>query len=114
MPSETQGTSATVRPGSASSARLQVVVIGLPSRAHARHRYADQLRTLDIAGSPLVVAFPENSHGVLDDHIESWFVTEEKPIRTMPEGLPSVVGLEPTRVWLDPPKAPYGARERVR
>ncbi len=60
-----------------------------------------------------MVAFPENSHGVLDDHIESWFVTEEKPIWTMPEGLPSVVGLEPTQVWLDPPKAPYGARERV-
>ena len=60
-----------------------------------------------------MVAFLEDSHGVLDDHIESWFVTEEEPIKTVPEGLPSVVGLEPTQVWLDPPTAPYGAAELV-
>ena len=61
-----------------------------------------------------MVAFLENSHGVLDGHIESWLVTEEEPIRTMPEGLPSVVWLEPTQVWLDPPNAPYGAGEPMR
>ena len=94
------------------------VQVSLGSGAAARlylgnSPYADQLRTLDIGGRPLMVAFLEDSHGVLDDHIESWFVTEDEPIKTVPEGLPSVVGLEPTQVWLDPPTAPYGAAELV-
>jgi hypothetical protein len=67
------------------------------------------LHTLDISGRALFTAWMPETHGVLDDHLESWFITEEQPITAPTDGLESVVNLGFSQVWLDPPKAPYGA-----
>jgi hypothetical protein len=66
------------------------------------------LRTLDISGRPLFTAWMPETHGVLDDHYEGWFLTADSPITEQPEGLESVVGLSLSQAWLDAPKAPHG------
>jgi hypothetical protein len=78
-------------------AKAQIVVGDHPRMA--------PLRTLDIAGKPLFTACLPHSAGVLDDHMEAWFITSdeagdpEKP----PEGLESVIGLPRSEEWLAPP-----------
>ena len=65
----------------------------------------DPLRTLDIAAAPLFVACLPHSHGVLDDHAESWFLTQAFAPAASPEGLESVTGLGKDTSWLPPPTA---------
>lgn len=65
----------------------------------------DPLRTLDTSASPLFVACLPHSHGVLDDHAESWFLTEAAAPAAAPEGLESVTGLGQGTTWLPPPTA---------
>jgi hypothetical protein len=71
------------------------------------HPRMDPLRELDIASRPVLTVALPHSHGVLDDHFEGWFLTEQTPPDPArpPEGLESVVGLPNDTSWLDPPKA---------
>lgn len=64
------------------------------------------LKELEIEPRPFFTAFLPDATGVLDDHIESWFVSYENPPSRPPEGLESVVDLGLGRKWLDPPSAP--------
>lgn len=63
----------------------------------------DPLRTLDLSASPLFVACLPHSHGVLDDHAESWFLTRDTAPVAPPEGLESVASLGQGTGWLPPP-----------
>ena len=58
------------------------------------------LHDLDIAPRPLFVAAMPHSRGVLDDHVESWFLTGADAPPDAAEGLESVVGLGLGREWL--------------
>ena len=67
------------------------------------HPRVAPLKTLDVRERPLFTAYLENTRGILDDHVECWFLTFEEPPAERPEGLESVVGLGLGREWLDPP-----------
>lgn len=88
------------------------VEVAFGSRAHAElivgpHPRNAALRGLGIAADPLFVACLPHSHGVLDDHCESWFLTTpDAPDPAMPpEGLESVVDLPASEQWLAAPTA---------
>ena len=65
--------------------------------------YVAPLHSLGIAERPLFTVFLRSTRAVLDDHVESWFVTGEEAGRTYGEPLESVVGLGLSTAWLDPP-----------
>ncbi len=73
------------------------------------HPRMDPLRTLDLASKPIFTACLPHSHGVLDDHFESWFVTSPSAIEAGAswggDDLASVVGLPNSTARLDPPAA---------
>jgi hypothetical protein len=82
-------------------------------RARARLTLGDApqvaaLRDLDIAPAPVFTAFFPDTNGVLDDHFECWFLTDDEPFEAPAEGLESVVGLGRSEAWLDPPKVRVG------
>ncbi|HEX8093711.1 acetoacetate decarboxylase family protein [Jatrophihabitans sp.] len=88
------------------------VEVAAGPRAHGQlligdHPRMDPLRALGISDSPIFVACMPHSHGILDDHCESWFLTDSKvpDIARPPQGLESVVGLPSDQSWLAPPKA---------
>jgi hypothetical protein len=70
------------------------------------HPRMDPLRRLEIGRRPLLAAFFPETHGILDDHSESWFLSYERPPEHAPEGLESVVGLGLGEDWLPPPDDP--------
>jgi hypothetical protein len=79
------------------------------SKAHARfvigdHPRLQTLKQLDIQDCMATVYLP-SIHGILDDHIESWFLTHEQLPEITPEGLESVVDLSLSEEWLAPPNA---------
>jgi len=80
-----------MRPG---SARL---TIGSHPRVQAH-------KALEIEEQPLFAGFFPETHGVLDDHFECWFVSGERPPATEMEGMRSVVDLGQSQQWLAPPK----------
>jgi hypothetical protein len=61
------------------------------------------LRELGIARQSLFTAFFPSSAGVLDDHVEGWFLGDGDPPPAEPEGLTSVAGLGLSQAWLPPP-----------
>lgn len=61
------------------------------------------LKQLDIAPDPVFVGFFPDVTGLLDDHVESWFLNYEEPPAVAPEGLESVVGLGLSEEWPPPP-----------
>src|SRR5829696_1890215 len=61
------------------------------------------LRGLQVRERPLFAGFLPSTRGVLDDHMESWFLTFATPPTEAPEGLESVVDLGLGREWLAPP-----------
>ena len=63
------------------------------------------LKELGIGKDPLFVAFIPEANGVLDDHCEAWFYSEEGPITQRPEGFESVVNLGLAEVWPPAPTA---------
>jgi hypothetical protein len=67
------------------------------------HPRADVLRRLEIGSRPLFTGFLPSSAGVLDDHLEAWFLSYTEPPTGAPEGLESVVGLGLGETWLPPP-----------
>lgn len=62
------------------------------------------LKTLEISPNPIFTAFFPETSGVLDDHFECWFVSQDQPPQQQPEGLDSVVGLGLSEKWPPPPK----------
>ncbi len=85
--------------------------LNLPLRRSARlqigeHPRVAALKRLDIASRPLFSAYLPTSHGILDDHIESWFLSSEQPVGRAPEGMESVVDLGQSQGWLAPPDDP--------
>jgi hypothetical protein len=61
------------------------------------------LKELDVAADPVFVAFFPTVVGLLDDHVESWFLTYSQEPRCQPEGMESVVGLGLGQEWPPPP-----------
>lgn len=78
------------------SARLEI----------GEHPRVQALKKLDIADRPLFSGYFSNTHGILDDHVESWFLFYEKPPAVAPEGMESVVNLGLQETWLAPPDDP--------
>jgi hypothetical protein len=67
------------------------------------HPRVQALKGLEINPDPLFVAFFPEIHGVLDDHVESWYATYAEPPETKPEGMESVINLGLSEKWLPPP-----------
>lgn len=67
------------------------------------HPRVQPLKDLEISPEPLLAAFLPQANGVLDDHFESWFLSEAKLPTVVPEGLESVVNLGQGQEWLTPP-----------
>jgi hypothetical protein len=61
------------------------------------------LKRLNVRERPLFAGYLPNTEGILDDHMESWFLTFATPPAEAPEGLESVVDLGLGREWLAPP-----------
>ena len=62
------------------------------------------LRDLEISERPLFTGYFPETHGVLDDHFDCWFLSEAQPPKTPMEGMESVIGLGQSQEWLAPPK----------
>jgi hypothetical protein len=63
------------------------------------------LKTLAVGPRPLFAAYFPASAGILDDHVESWFLDFDSPPAGPPEGLERVASLGLSQVWLPPPTA---------
>ncbi len=70
------------------------------------HPRVQALKGLDIASRPLFSGFFPETRGILDDHVESWFLSGATPPAEPLEGLESVVGLGQHHDWLAPPDDP--------
>jgi hypothetical protein len=82
-----------------------------PFAASARIEIGDHPRVralagLDIAQRPLLSGFFPTTRGILDDHVESWFLSYDAAPTVVPEGMESVVGLGLSQAWLPPPDDP--------
>ncbi len=73
------------------------------------HPRMDPLRTLDLSSKAFFTTCLPHSHGVLDDHFESWFITSPSAVEPDDpwggDDLGSVFGLPNSTEWLDPPSA---------
>lgn len=82
--------------------------VSLFGNANARlfigdHPKTAPLRDLEINGDAFLTMFIPEANGILDDHIESWFLTYDEAPESMPEGMESVVDLGLSEEWLEPP-----------
>ena len=81
------------------------------------HPRVQPLKDLEIDPDPIFAGFVPAATGVLDDHIESWFLSESTLPTVTPEGMESVVNLGLGQEW-PPPPVPIsdetGAPELVR
>jgi hypothetical protein len=87
----------------------QIGVSGFSKRAGevliGDHPRTAPLKKLDISPHPLFTAYFPASAGILDDHIEGWFLAYDEPPASRSEGLESVAGLSLSESWLPPPTA---------
>jgi Acetoacetate decarboxylase (ADC) len=67
------------------------------------HPRAEPLKRLDIRPMALATGFTPVVDGVLDDHIETWYLTSDSPPPVAPTGLRDVVDLTLSQQWLAPP-----------
>jgi len=67
------------------------------------HPRVRALKDLDISRDPIFTAFFPVVHGVLDDHVESWYSTYAEAPKAAPEGMESVINLGLGQQWLPPP-----------
>jgi hypothetical protein len=63
------------------------------------------LKSIGLEPDPVATIYLPEVTGVLDDHFESWFLTDSTPPTHAPEGLESIVGLGQSQQWLPPPAA---------
>lgn len=68
------------------------------------HPRIQALKGLEVSQQPLFAGYFPETHGVLDDHFDCWFLSEERPPAKPMEGMESVVGLGQSQEWLAPPK----------
>jgi hypothetical protein len=78
------------------SARLQI----------GEHPRVQALKRLGVSSRSLFCGYLPSTEGILDDHIDSWFLSFQTPPSVVPEGLESVVGLGQSQEWLAPPRDP--------
>jgi len=83
--------------------------VALGKKARARLVLGDApqvkaLKDLGIEDEPIFTAFLADTHGVLDDHFEAWFLTSDDPTVGGGEALESVVGLTTSEEWLAAPQ----------
>jgi hypothetical protein len=71
------------------------------------------LKTIGLEPDPVATLYFPEVTGVLDDHFESWFLSDAKPPTQRPEGLESVINLGEGQQWLPPPSAPVPAISRM-
>jgi hypothetical protein len=69
------------------------------------HPRVQPLKDLEIGEQPLMTAFIPSANGILDDHFESWFLSEDQPPKVAPEGMESVIQLGLSEAWLPGPTA---------
>jgi len=74
------------------------------------HPRAQVFKDLGIGRNPLFTGFFPAVTGILDDHVDSWFLTYESPPKEAPEGMESGVDLGLSQEWLAPPGAPVTQR----
>jgi Acetoacetate decarboxylase (ADC) len=91
--------------------------VTLPLTKSARLHIGDHprvaaLKQLDIDERPLISGWLPNTAGILDDHLEAWFLHYPEPPSVVPEGLESVVGLGQSQDWLPAPDDPAVGRDR--
>jgi Acetoacetate decarboxylase (ADC) len=67
------------------------------------HPRAEPLKHLDIRPTALATGFTPMVDGVLDDHIETWYLTADSPPPVAEVGLRDVVDLSLSQQWLAPP-----------
>lgn len=90
--------------------------VALGSRARARLVLGDApqvkaLKELGVEEQPVFTAFLPETHGVLDDHVEAWFLTSQDPSSGGGEPLESVLGLTTSEDWLEPPRLDPGLHD---
>jgi Acetoacetate decarboxylase (ADC) len=85
--------------------RMGVSIRGGPGAAllMGEHERATPLKHIGIDPQPLFTAFVPALAGVLDDHIETWFLTADAPPGPPAVGVESIVGLGLDQQWLAPP-----------
>jgi len=69
------------------------------------HPRLQAMKDLEI-GDAIAAIYLPSIHGILDDHIESWFLDYEQLPEKSPEGMESVIDLGLSEEWLPPPDAP--------
>lgn len=62
------------------------------------------MKSLEIEPDPIFTAFFPETTGVLDDYMETWFLTYAAPPTAAPEGLESVDRLPQSEEWLPAPR----------
>jgi hypothetical protein len=63
----------------------------------------DPIKALDVSPAPLLWGFMPEVDGVLDDHVETWYLTGDTPPGPAAVGIRDVVNLGLSETWLDPP-----------
>lgn len=74
------------------------------------HPRVAPLRDLDISRRPLMTVYYPEFGGILDDHIEGWFLGFDQFPASPPEGLESIVDLGQSREWPPPPRRDAGGQ----
>jgi hypothetical protein len=67
------------------------------------HPVAKTLADLDIGDRALLSGFMPKMNGILDDHVESWYLTASQPPKPADADLASVADLTLSEEWLRPP-----------
>jgi hypothetical protein len=67
------------------------------------HPRMEAIKSLDINPDAIFSGFAPRIDGVLDDHIETWYLTADAPPPPPPVGMKSVVDLTLSEQWLAPP-----------
>lgn len=68
------------------------------------HPRAEPLERLEIERNPIFTGYFGQTAGVLDDHVEAWFLSYPEPPAAPPEGMESVIDLPLDETWLPPPR----------
>ncbi|HEX4210434.1 MAG TPA: acetoacetate decarboxylase family protein [Candidatus Binataceae bacterium] len=64
------------------------------------------LKSIGLEPNAVATMYLPKVNGVLDDHIECWFLSNAAPFETPPEGAESVINLGLSQQWLPPPNDP--------
>ncbi len=68
------------------------------------HPRVQWLKEIDVSEPPFMTAYLPNFEGLLDDHLECWFLNAKDPIKATPEGLEMTYPLGYGEEWPPAPK----------